>query len=159
MKNIKAVAPVTEPQKLSAKGVIKYIIGYSSTVFTAISLFLLTVQSLTVGEDEIAFVDPSRFLMLFPFALCTAAASLIFKARSLKLWAKFLIHYIVSATALYAFVCKPAENGTNPFSIVILASLLYFIAAGTILVIRAVKEKKERDAIPYQSVYGKITKK
>jgi hypothetical protein len=155
MKNVKSPAPVTEQTKLSATDVIKYIIGYSSVVFTAISLILLIVQALTVGEDEIAFVDPSRFLMLYPFTLCTAAAALVFKARTIKMWLKLLIHYGVSAIALYIFVCAPVKNG----SIVALASILYLIVALAILIPRAIINKKMNEEIPYQSVFGKANKK
>jgi len=155
MKNVKSPAPATEQTKLSAMDVIKYIIGYSSVVFTAISLVLLIAEALTVGEDEIAFVDPSRFLMLYPFTLCTASAALVFKARSMKMWLKILIHYGVSAIALYIFVCAPVKNG----SIVALASILYFVVVCAVLIPRTIINKKKNEETPYQSVFGKANKK
>jgi hypothetical protein len=155
MKNSKAPAPTPEETRLSAVGAIKYIIGYSSVIFTAISLILLVAQALTTSEGEIAFVDPSRFLMLYPFTLCTAAAALVFKARTIKMWLKLLIHYGVSAIALYIFVCAPVKNG----SIVALASILYLIVALAILIPRAIINKKMNEEIPYQSVFGKANKK
>jgi len=155
MKNVKSPAPATEQTKLSAMDVIKYIIGYSSVVFTAISLVLLIAEALTVGEDEIAFVDPSRFLMLYPFTLRTASAALVFKARSMKMWLKILIHYGVSAIALYIFVCAPVKNG----SIVALASILYFVVVCAVLIPRTIINKKKNEETPYQSVFGKANKK
>ena len=155
MKNVKTPTPVEQKAKLSAMDVVKYIIGYSSVIFTAISLILLIVQALTVSEDEIAFVDPTRFLMLYPFTLCTAAAALVFKSKTMKMWLKVLIHYGVSAIALYVFVCAPVKNG----AIVALASILYFVVVCAALIPRAILNKKKNEDIPYQSVYSKVNKK
>ena len=157
MKN--ASQPVTAPKqtKLSAVDILKYIIGYSSVIFTAISLVLLIIMTLTAGEDDITIVEPSRFLVLYPFALCTSAASLVFKTR-IKVVFRILIHYAVSAAAFYLFICSPIKNNVNPAAIIAVISVLYFIVAAIYLGARAIVNKRNQEEIPYQPVYGKATK-
>ena len=158
MKNTPQVAPAPEKTKLTLLGALKYIICYSSVLFTAISVVILIAQSASASADGVAFADPSRFLAIYPFALCTAAAGLIFKTQA-KTLVKILVHYGVSALAFYFFICAPIKSSTNPAAIVALVSLLYFIGVAVELSIRTAIKRKNRDAVPYQSVYGRITKK
>lgn len=158
MKNTPQVATAPEKAKLTLIGALKYIICYSSVLFTAISVIILIAQAASASADGIAFADPGRFLAIYPFALCTAAASLIFKSN-VKMIVKILIHYGVLATAFYLFICAPIKSSTNPVAILALVSLLYFIGVAIELSIRAAINRKKRDAVPYQSVYGKITRK
>ena len=157
-KNINAPAQ-SDANKLSARDVINHIISKSCIYFTAIALVLLIAQALSVEGDEIAFVDPTRFFMLYPFTLCIAIAELIFKAKTVKTVWKLLVHYGVLVLSFYIFVCSPVKTETNPVAIVALVSLLYFAAAGTVLIIRAAKAKKEQKQVPYESVYKNVYKK
>ena len=158
MKNEKIASPAVEQNKLTLLGAIKYIICYSSVVFTAISLMLLISQSLTASKVGVVFADPARFRAIYPFTLCTAAAGLVFKTK-MKMWTKLLIHYAVTIVSFYLFVCSPIKSSTNPVAIIALASLIYLLGAAADLIIRAAINKKKRDDTPYQSVYSKITKK
>ena len=158
MKNEKKAAPAAEQTRLTAYGAIKYIICYSSVVFNAISLILLIPQALSTDSNGVAFVDPARFLAIYPVALCTTAASLIFRAN-MKTVFKVLIHYAVTITAFYVFICAPIKSTSKPLAIVAVTSLLYFIGVAIDLGIRAAIDKKKRVETPYQSVYGKLTKK
>lgn len=158
MKAEKNSAPVAEKAKLTPIGAIRYIIGYSSVIFTAISLVLLIFWSLSENKEGMTFTDPARFLAIYPFALCASAASLVFKAK-IKTAVQVIIHYAVTIFSFYLFICAPIKSSTNPVAIIALASLLYFIGIAVYLGIRAAINKKKREEIPYQAVYGKITKK
>lgn len=158
MKNTTKSAPAPEKAALTPLGALKYIICYSSVLFTAISVVVLIAQAASATEGGIAFADPARFLAIYPFALFAAAASLVFKTK-MNTFLKIVIHYGVSVVAFYLFICAPIKEYTNPLAIIVLVSLLYFIGAVTEISIRASIDKKKRDSVPYQSVYGKITRK
>ena len=158
MKNTVKNVPAPEKAALTPLGALKYIICYSSVLFTAISVVVLIAQALSASESGITFADPARFLAIYPFALFAAAASLVFKAKMNTFW-KILIHYGVSVVAFYLFICAPIKEYINSVAIVALVSILYFICAAIEVSIRASIERKKRDSVPYQSVYGKITRK
>lgn len=158
MKNEKISAHVDEQTGLTPLGAVKYIIAYSSVVFTAITLVLLIFHSLSANKAGMAFADPARFLAIYPFALFSSVAGLVFKSK-LKTAVKVLIHYAVTIVSFYLFICAPIKSSTNPIAIIALASLIYLLGAAADLGIRAAINKKKRDDVPYQSVYGKITKK
>ena len=159
LKNVKAPEVAKDSAKLTPIGAVKYIIGYSSVVFTALALLILIVQALQAGESEVAFVKPLRFLLIYPFTLFTAAAGLVFKVKDLGWGAKFMIHYAVSAVALYIFVCAPAKEASNPWAMVALASFLYWVVALTIIIVKSTIERKKRDSAPYDPVYKKGIRK
>lgn len=147
-----------EKTTLTPLGALKYIICYSSVLFTAIALIVLIAQAASATESGVAFADPARFLAIYPFALFAAAASLVFKTKMNTLL-KILIHYGVSVIAFYLFICAPIKEHINSVAIVALVSILYFIGAAIEVCIRSSIQKKKRDSVPYQSVYGKITRK
>ena len=137
------------------KKVLNHIISYSCIYFTVISLLILIVQALSAQENEVSFIAPSRFLMLFPFTLAVAVADCIFMVKSMKMASKVLVHYASLAVSFYAFVCAPMNNGTSPLAIVALITVIYFIVATPILIIVSAKNKKKRESVPYQSIYKK----
>jgi len=137
------------------KKITNHIISYSCIYFTAIALLILIVQALSANENEVSFMAPSRFLMLYPFTLAVAVADCIFMVKEMKTFSKVLIHYASFAISFYIFVCSPIKNGSNPIAMVAIVSVLYFIVATPILIVASSKSKKKRESVPYQSVYKK----
>ena len=137
--------------------IIRYIINHSCIYFTLLSLVLLFIQYVT-SENATSYIEPSRFLLLFPFALCISVAECIFKAKSLNIFIKVLIHYVAFVISFYVFVCAPTANLNKPFVIMALITVLYFIAATPVLVIRGVIKKKQKESVPYESVYKNVFK-
>lgn len=137
------------------KKIINHIISYSCIYFTAIALLILIAQALSAQSNEVSFMAPSRFLMLFPFTLAVAIADCIFMVKGMGMLSKVLVHYATFAVSFYIFVCSPIKNGSNPIALVAIVSVLYFIVATPILIIASSKNKKKRESVPYQSVYKK----
>lgn len=137
------------------KKIINHIISYSCIYFTALALLILIAQALSSDGNEVSFMAPSRFLMLFPFTLAVAVADCVFMVKDMGMASKVIIHYATLAISFYVFVCSPIKNGSNPFALVAIISVLYFIVATPVLIIVSAKNKKQRESVPYQSVYKK----
>ena len=131
---------------------VKYILVSSCVYFSAITLFLLIIQSFSA---DIRYVTPTRFLLIYPFSLTMALGNLVLESKSLKPAAKVITHYLISVGAFYAFLLAPAKNSGNPVTLILILTAIYFIIAIPIIVVRARKRKKENDATPYVSVYSK----
>ena len=159
MKNNQKTFPSADTAKpTTSADVIKYIISHSCIYFTAVAIILLIAQSISAGDSE-KTIEPLRFLLIYPFTLAVAAADCIFKARSLGTGTKATIHYAITVLAFYLFVCAPAKSAANPIVIVLFLSFIYFLIATPILIVFSSVKKKKSKEVPYQSVYGKVTKK
>ena len=137
--------------------IIRYIINHSCIYFTLLSLVLLFIQYIT-SENATSYIEPSRFLLLFPFAFCISVAECIFKAKTLNIFIRVLVHYAVFVISFYVFVCAPTANLNKPIIIMTLVTVIYFIVAIPILVIRGAVKKKQKDSIPYEGVYKNVFK-
>ncbi len=151
-------ASVEQISPVKAADVIKYILSHSCIYFTAATLVLLFIIQITSGSESEKAIEPSRFLLIYPFTFAFALADCIFKVRSLGTAAKVFIHYAIVVISFYAFVCAPAKSAANPIVIIVFMSLVYFIIATPILIVRhSIKKKKEKE-VPYQSIYVKTVK-
>ena len=159
MKNNKKSIPATEELKTTtAADIIKQIISHSCIYFTAVALVLLIAQAISSGESG-KTIEPTRFLMIYPFTLALASADCIFKARSMGTGAKVAIHYAITIIAFYLFICAPVKSSANPIVIILFMSFIYFVIATPILIVRHLIKKKKEKEVPYQSVYSKVAKK
>ena len=155
---MKKIIKEDAPKTLSASDVIKYIISHSCIYFTAVGLIILIFQAIAVGDSE-KTIEPLRFILIYPFTLALACADCIFKVKSMGVSAKVVIHYAITVISFYIFVCSPAKSEANPILILLLLSVIYFIIAAPILIVRAIIKKKNTPVEAYKPVYGKITNK
>ncbi len=158
MKKQKSILTSEQPKQLAASDIVKYIFSRSCIYFTVVTLVILIAQVFSTGQNG-RTVEPIRLLLNYPFTLALACADCIFKARSLGTGAKVAIHYAITISSFYIFVCLLAKNQANPIVIIMLISVIYFIISAPILIVRHSIKKKKKKEVPYQSVYSKAAKK
>lgn len=141
----------TETTKASLGARLLHIFLWSSAYFTVISVALLLTQSF----DSSMYVSPTRFLLIYPFSLVMALGNLVIKSRSIKTFAKTLLHCIMTISALYLFLILPTGNVANTLVVLLVFAAIYFLIATPILVVVYIKRKKAEEQIPYQAMFTK----
>lgn len=129
-----------------------YVLLRACSYFTAITLFLLIIQSL---KADSRYVSPTRFLLIFPFGVSLAVGNLVLKSKSLSIFAKTVSHYLISVVSFYVFLIAPIGKSANPIPLILILTVVYFIVATPIIIIAAKKHKKELEEAPYVSIYSK----
>ena len=148
-----------EPPKKSALDKVKSVTFRTCLYFTCIVLFLLAAQASATADSVAKYVEPSRFLMIFPFALTVSLADMVWGAKNAKTALKLIVHYVVVTVAFYVFLYLPVQstqNPTSPIIIIALLSVIYFICASIILVIISKAKKKKEAETPYVPVYSSV---
>ena len=140
-----------EVKKAPAGELLKYVFLWSSAYFTVITLVLLFSQAL----DTDTYVVPAKFLLIYPFAVVMALGNLVVKSQSMKLGAKTLLHCAMTILGAYVFLILPNKTTANTFVILITFTVIYFIIATPILIVRRSKLKKEEEKTPYKSMFSK----
>ena len=130
---------------------IKYIFLWSSAYFTVITLLLLISQVFQTST----YVAPAKFLMIYPFAIVMALGNLIIKAHAMKIGTKTLIHCLMTISGLYIFLILPNKSTTNAPVILLIFSVIYFLIATPILIVRHIKLKKAQEETPYKPMFSK----
>ena len=141
----------TETKKAPAKELIKYVFLWSSAYFTIITLVLLFSQAL----DTNTYVVPSKFLMIFPFAVIMALGNLVIKSEALKITPKTVLHCAMTIVSAYVFLILPNKSTANAFVILATFAAIYLLIAAPILIVRRTKLKKVEEKIPYKSMFSK----
>jgi peptidoglycan biosynthesis protein MviN/MurJ (putative lipid II flippase) len=117
------------------------------------------MQAAATADSVAKYVEPSRFLMIFPFAFTTALADMVWEAKNAKTAFKLIVHYVVLTVAFYVFLYLPVQstqNPTSPIIIIALLSVIYFICASIVLVILSKIRKKKEAETPYVPVYSSV---
>ena len=125
---------------------------WSCAYFTIITLFLLIIQSF---QTETRYVTPSRFLLIYPFGLAMAFGNLVLMTKALKAAAKTFLHFLITVLSFYVFLILPAQNSGNPIALLFILSVIYFLIATPILIVRHAKLKKAREETPDTSMFSK----
>ena len=105
--------------------------------FTVFAMAILATQ--LFGNNDL--IQPLRFFLLFPFALCISIANLIFKAKSMNTFLKLVIHFAALAASFYVCLCTTMAN-IKPIILIIILGVLYIIIATPILIVLKLKKKK-----------------
>ena len=129
-----------------------YLFLWSSAYFTVITLLLLFAQAL---QSDSRYVDPSRFLLIYPFGIMMAFGNLTLKSKKIKLAAKTALHYAITVLSFYFFLLSTSEKSGNPFTLILILTIVYFVIAAPIVVVCRIKSKKENEATPYKSQFSK----
>ena len=130
---------------------LKYVFLWSSAYFTVITLLLLFSQALNTDT----YVAPSKFLLIYPFAIVMALGNLVIKEPSLKMRTKTILHCLMTIGGLYVFLILPNKSTTNPPVILLIFAVIYFIIATPILIVRYAKHKKAQEEAPYKPMFSK----
>ncbi len=142
----------TNEQTNKKPSTILYLFLWSSAYFTVISLVLLILQ---VIQADNRYIEPSRFLLIYPFGVMMALGNLTLKCKGMKPALKTALHYLITVASFYVFLIMPAAGSMNPFFLIVLLSVIYFAIAAPILIVNHIKRKKAEEATPYTSVYKK----
>lgn len=131
--------------------------------YTVLCLILLPVSlvtSLASDTTNAAYIDPARFLLLLPFAICLTLAAWVRRSATMTTGAKCTLHPILVLGGFYVCGYLPFQISTKPSGqqillILLLAALLYTLFMGLFcLITRGVRRKQVEDA-PYVSQYSR----
>ena len=125
---------------------------WSCAYFTVISLVLLVLQA---AQSDNRYIEPMRFILIYPFGAAMALGQLLLRAKSIKMAAKTMLHYVITVASFYIFLLSPAGNMTSPVFLILVLSVVYFVVALPIIIVKHIKNKKTEEEMPYQSVYKK----
>ncbi len=127
--------------------------------YTAISLFVLLVNLLFSGNED-AYVHPSSFLLLLPFALGLSAAATVRKADKLATGARVVLHPLLSLGSFYLCIYLPYQLDKRPsagqiLAILVLGAVVYGVAVTVLLLLARRTRQKTIDDTPYISQFGR----
>ena len=117
--------------------------------FTVTALLLILVNLLLNDSGDAGRIHGVSFLLFFPFGLCLSAAGLLFTSKALPLWAKYLLHFLITDLSLFLFLWLPSNSAAQASTGLImltLFSVLYWIFLGLAVWIRSrVRKLMEED--------------
>lgn len=127
---------------------LKEILTNSCIFYTIFALSILFTQFFAQSD----LIQPLRFFLLFPFAICVSVANLIFKARSLNTFLKLLIHFSSIAFSFYVCLCTGIPN-LKPLVLILILGVAYILVAAPIVTVSSLKKKKEQPKTEYVSMF------
>ena len=151
MKQNEQKTPPKESNK--ALTMIKSVLSSTCGFFTVFTMLILTTQ--LFGSNDL--IQPLKFFMLFPFALCISVANLIFKAKSINTFLKLIIHFAILTASFYLCFFTSSQN-VKPLALILLLGVLYIIIATPILIILKLKKKKSEPKPEYVSMFKGASK-
>ena len=127
--------------------------------YTLISLFFV-LTSFTLDKN-IPAIATSNLVVIALFSLLISVFNLIFKIKSLHVYIRIPLHYIVSALSLYLVLLISAgdiiSNTENlRFVLVLFYTIIYVISTVVyICIIETRKNPKVKEKTDYNSIYNK----
>ncbi|MBO5745345.1 MAG: DUF3021 family protein [Clostridia bacterium] len=127
--------------------------------YTLISLFFV-LTSFTLDKN-IPAIATSNLVVIALFSLLISVFNLIFKIKSLHVYIRIPLHYIVSALSLYLVLLISAgdiiSNTQNlRFVLVLFYTIIYVISTVVYICIRETrKNPKVKEKTDYNSIYNK----
>ena len=118
--------------------------------YSGMSLFILAINLLIDSQKK--GVEPLNLLLIFPFALCLALASLVRRTDKLSTAARVILHplCVLGGFAL----CMYLPSGGSPVMLLI-AAMVYGITTLIVWLCTRRKIQKQVDSTPYISQFGK----
>lgn len=126
----------------------------SSLVFSIITLLIFLIQNANDDENKTF----ALFGLIYVCLLVIFASSLIYKSK-LNTILKVLFHYLITSGSIVLYFVFFAKLGGNLqsnrlFVIFLITTVIYFVVAIPVLMIRTKKEKKQNEASDYKSQFG-----
>ena len=141
------------------KKIFNNIILPTCAFYTLISLFFV-LTSFTLDKN-IPAIATSNLVVIALFSLLISVFNLIFKIKSLHVYIRIPLHYIVSALSLYLVLLISAgdiiSNTQNlRLVLVLFYTIIYVIATVIYICIRETKKNpKAKEKSDYNSIYNK----
>ena len=99
----------------------------------AIGILILSLMS-----DTAAGIAVTRFLAIFPAALCMSAGGMLWKTQNLPRWIRVLFLYLIDVLAVFLFLYLPvsvAAEAVTKLLMFVLLSVVFWIVFGLIMLI------------------------
>jgi hypothetical protein len=125
--------------------------------FTVLCVSLLLL-SLMMGDS--LTVAPSRFLLLFPFAVFLKGATATRRTHQLTVAMKCVLHPVLTLGGFYLCCYLPYQVSTKPSGaqillVLLLVGILYAVVMGIYLAIAYALRGKKNENAEYVSQFGK----
>lgn len=151
-----------EHNKRALPAVLRALVVSGCVWFTVLSLCLLTIQALAATAEKgtvQSAVEPTRFLLLFPFSLTLAAAGTVRRSH-LPGAARLILHPVLCLSGFLLFCYLPyglsaKHTPAQVLLFVLTALILYAILLAVYLPVTRHKQQKAREEAPYQSQFNK----
>lgn len=134
---------------------LRKLLNTSCRIYTVCTLLLCVVQLLVSDEDML--INPSSFLLLFPFAICVAGADLLYHAENRTPGVRFFAHFAVLTVGVMLFLFWPAgvfSSGKSALIMVFLYLLFYLLVMLAINLIRNALRRHTVARTSYSSQYS-----
>jgi len=125
--------------------------------FTLILFFFYGFGSAVKGSD--VFLSLRQIGLLFAFGLSLALCGLLFRVKGMNMIVKVTLHFTGTVFAFVVFLVLLSgyfENTSGGLIITLIFCFLYFIAAGVLLGVRALKNRQRNEESRYQSQFDKL---
>ena len=128
--------------------------------YTVLCMLLLLISTLLAESPSAVYVDPIRFALLLPFALCLTGATMLRRTDKLSRGAKCALHPLAVLGGFYTFGYLPFQLRSKPSGqqillFLLLAALVYGLAMGIYCLITHSLGRKKSEDTPYVSQFGK----
>lgn len=125
------------------------------TVFQLVISAIFQVNAESGGRGQ--FLIFSTELILVGFSLVMAFAADIFKIKQLSFPVQLLLHflsYLAAVFVLFRLVTGDLTKVKSLLFIMFGAAAVYLVCAAIVIIIRAVKNRREKEDQPYVSQFG-----
>ena len=127
------------------------------SIYTVSALLLLLFNLMISGTLSRSVINANAFLLLFLFAVIFTCANFILGVDRLHYALRVLLHFALTVTGVYAVLYLPLNSSaatSGKLMMLFLMMLVYWIAMGIFLAVRAGVRKVERKEDTYTGVFG-----
>ncbi|MCI6502467.1 MAG: hypothetical protein MSA49_04470 [Clostridia bacterium] len=135
------------------KKILNTVFFHTCAYFTVFTLILLIIQA-SAGDSNTAYVKPSRFLLVLPFALFIALADVLFLLPKLQKAVALLFHCLITMLGFFFFMYLPVSGSIQMLPILLLALILYGIVMTVCMIPTIVRGKRAKKDAVYTSVFS-----
>ena len=141
---------------MNFKSILKKALTRACVYFTAVTAIYSLIVMIVYVDDTAVLLDASRVLLFFVASILFSFANGVFALEKLSSPTKFFIHYILTLFAFYSCMMLPiSPAGTTLLVGLALFSVLYFIIAAIVGVVRARYKARANQTAEYKSQFTK----
>jgi len=141
---------------MDAKTIFKKTLILTCIIYTVFSAVLLCGQLLAEGNADDVIIEPLRFFLLLPYALCTAFGFTFMKCKEIHGLIRGSIHYLCVAVSIFAFLYLPMASSASDgdkLAAFFIISIVYAFAYVLLICIRSVRKKRAIVKKQYKELY------
>lgn len=141
---------------MNFKSILKKILTNACVYFTTVTAIYSIIVMIVYVDDKAVLLDAARVLLFFVASFLFALANGVFTFEKLSSPAKFFIHYLLTLFAFYSCMMLPiSPAGTTLLVGLAIFSVIYFIFAALITLIRSRYKTRENQTAEYKSQFTK----